>query len=34
MVRHCHRLPREAVAATSLDVFKVRLGGALGKLVQ
>ncbi|KFO81364.1 hypothetical protein N303_01567, partial [Cuculus canorus] len=33
MVRHWHRLPREAVAAPSLEVFKARLDGALGRLV-
>ena len=27
--RHRHRLPREAVAAPSLAVFKARLDGAL-----
>ncbi|KFO77066.1 hypothetical protein N303_13388, partial [Cuculus canorus] len=32
-VRHWHRLPREAVAAPSLEVFKARLDGALGSLV-
>jgi len=25
VVKHCHRLPREAVAAPSLAVFKARL---------
>ncbi|KFO78735.1 hypothetical protein N303_00745, partial [Cuculus canorus] len=30
VVRHWHRLPREAVAAPSLEVFKARLDGALG----
>jgi len=34
MVRHWHRLPREAVAAPSLEVFKARLDGALRDLVQ
>ena len=29
VVRHWHRLPREAVGAPSLEVFKVRLDGAL-----
>ena len=33
VVRHWHRLPREAVAAPSLAVFKARLDGALGTLV-
>jgi len=33
VVRHWHRLPREAVAAASLEVFKARLGGALSILV-
>ncbi|KFQ92566.1 hypothetical protein Y956_06601, partial [Nipponia nippon] len=33
MVRHWHRLPREAVDAPSLVVFKVRLDWALGTLV-
>jgi len=33
VVRHCHRLPREAVAAPSLAVFKARLEGALSTLV-
>ena len=33
VVRHCHRLPREAVAAPSLAVFKARLDGALSNLV-
>ena len=28
VVRHWHRLPREAVAAPSLAVFKARLDGA------
>jgi len=32
-VRHWHRLPREAVAAPSLAVFKTRLDGALSNLV-
>ena len=32
-VRHWHRLPREAVDAPSLEVFKARLDGALGNLV-
>ena len=33
VVRHSHRLPREAVAAPSLAVFKARLDGALSNLV-
>ena len=33
VVRHWNRLPREAVAATSLAVFKARLDGALSNLV-
>jgi len=33
VVRHWHRLPREAVAALSLEVFKVRLDGPLSNLV-
>jgi len=33
VVRHWNRLPREAVAASSLEVFKARLDGALSKLV-
>jgi len=32
-VRPWHRLPREAVAASSLAVFKARLDGALSNLV-
>ena len=32
MVWHWHRLPREAMDAPSLDVFKSRLDGALGSL--
>jgi len=34
VVRHWHRLPREAVGAPSLEVFKARLDGALSNLVQ
>jgi len=30
--RPWHRLPREAVAAPSLEAFKARLDGALGNL--
>jgi len=33
VVRHWHRLPREAVGAPSLEVFKARLDGALGSPV-
>ncbi|KFZ52570.1 hypothetical protein N338_10429, partial [Podiceps cristatus] len=33
VVRHWNRLPREAVDAPSLEVFKVRLDGALSSLV-
>ncbi|KGL93178.1 hypothetical protein N301_01840, partial [Charadrius vociferus] len=33
VVRHWHRLPREAVDAPSLEVFKARLNGALSNLV-
>ena len=33
VVRHWNRLPREAVGALSLAVFKARLGGALSNLV-
>ncbi|KFQ27017.1 hypothetical protein N332_05346, partial [Mesitornis unicolor] len=33
MVRHWHRLPREAVDAPSLEAFKARLDGVLGKLL-
>ena len=32
VVRPWHRLPREAVAAPSLEGFKARLDGALGNL--
>jgi len=32
MVRHWHRLPREAVDVPSLEAFKSRLAGALGSL--
>ncbi|KFM09002.1 hypothetical protein AS27_14805, partial [Aptenodytes forsteri] len=31
--RHWNRLPREAVDAPSLEVFKARLDGALSNLV-
>ena len=33
VVKHWHRLPREAVAAPSLAGFKARLDGALSNLV-
>ncbi|KFQ77354.1 hypothetical protein N335_14468, partial [Phaethon lepturus] len=33
VVRHWNRLPREAVAAPPLEVFKARLDGALSNLV-
>ena len=33
MVKRWHRLPREAVAAPCLAVFKARLDGALSNLV-
>jgi len=33
VMRHWNRLPREAVAAPSLAVFKARLDGALSNLV-
>ena len=33
VVRYWNRLPREAVDALSLEVFKARLGEALGSLV-
>ncbi|KFQ41074.1 hypothetical protein N332_04208, partial [Mesitornis unicolor] len=33
MVRHWHSLPREAVDAPSLEVFKARLDRALSDLV-
>jgi len=33
-VRSWHRLPREAVAAPSLEVFKARLDGALSNLAE
>jgi len=33
VVKHWNRLPREAVDASSLEVFKARLDGALSSLV-
>ena len=33
VVRHWHRLPRGAVDAPSLEVFKARLDGAVSNLV-
>ena len=33
VVRCWHRLPREVVDATSLEMFKARLDGALGSLI-
>jgi len=33
VVKHWNRLPREAVAAPSLEMFKARLDGALSTLV-
>ena len=33
VMRYWHRLPREAVDAPSLEVFKTRLHGALGNLL-
>ena len=33
VMRHWNRLPREVVAAPSLEVFKTRLDGALSNLV-
>jgi len=33
VVRHWHRLPREAMDALTLEVFKARLDGALSTLV-
>jgi len=34
VVRHWNRLPREAVAALSLEAFKARLHGALSNMVR
>ncbi|KFQ54184.1 hypothetical protein N334_02460, partial [Pelecanus crispus] len=33
VVRHWNRLPREAVDAPSLEMFKARLDGALSTLI-
>jgi len=33
VVKHCHRLPREVVDASSLETFRVRLDGALSNLI-
>ncbi|KFW67429.1 hypothetical protein AS28_15037, partial [Pygoscelis adeliae] len=33
VVKHWHRLPREAVDAPSLETFKVRLDRALSNLI-
>ncbi|KFZ47070.1 hypothetical protein N321_06439, partial [Antrostomus carolinensis] len=33
VVRHCNKLPREAIDAPSLEAFKARLDGALGSLI-
>ncbi|KFP66360.1 hypothetical protein N322_07282, partial [Cariama cristata] len=33
VIRHWNKLPREAVDAPSLEMFKARLDGALSKLV-
>ncbi|KFV16662.1 hypothetical protein N339_06051, partial [Pterocles gutturalis] len=33
VVRHWNRLPREGVDAPSLEAFKARLDGALGRLL-
>ena len=32
-VRHWHRLPREAVGAPSMEVFRARLDESLGSLI-
>jgi len=34
VVEHWNRLPREAVDASSLETYKVRLDGALSSLIQ
>ena len=33
VLRHWHELPREAVDSLSLEVFKIRLDGALNDLI-
>jgi len=33
VVRHQHRLSREAVGSPSLEAFEARLDGALGRLI-
>ncbi|KFV49834.1 hypothetical protein N341_01365, partial [Tyto alba] len=33
VVKHWHRLPREAIDAPSLETFKVRLNRALSNLI-
>ena len=33
VTRHCNRLPRDVVDAPLLEVFKVRLDGALSNLI-
>ncbi|KFQ22926.1 hypothetical protein N332_03479, partial [Mesitornis unicolor] len=33
VVDHWHRLPREVMQATFLEIFKVRLDGALSNLI-
>jgi len=33
VVRHWHRLPRDIVDASSLELFKVRLDGGLSNLI-
>jgi len=34
VVKHWHRLPREAVEASSLETFKARLDAALSNLIE
>ena len=33
VVRHWHKLPREAVDVSSLELFRIRLDGVLGNLI-